>query len=100
LEIPTRNGIYFIFIPVLNSFRCAIERLEESLVRLTEVALVTECGFVDSSGRGSVADRCKIHATSRLRHRLNDWADLTNGSWTTLDPFQVRREQMKDSKLN
>src|SRR6266478_7184246 len=32
---------------------------------------------------GSVADRCKIHATNRLRHRLSDWAGLTNGSWTT-----------------
>jgi len=30
--------------------RCAIERLEKSLMRLTEVALVTECRFVDSSG--------------------------------------------------
>ena len=30
--------------------RCAIERLEESLVRLTEVALVIECRFVNSPG--------------------------------------------------
>ncbi len=36
---------------------------------------------------GSVADRCKIHATNRLRHRLNDWAGLTNGSWTMFGPI-------------
>jgi hypothetical protein len=34
----------------LYEIRCAVERLEETLVRLTEVALVTECGFVDSPG--------------------------------------------------
>jgi hypothetical protein len=42
---------------------------------------------LQGAGRGSVADRCKIHATSRLRHRLNDWAGLTNGSWTTFGPI-------------
>jgi hypothetical protein len=32
--------------------------------------------------------RCKIRATSRLGHLLNDWAGLTNGSWTTFGPIQ------------
>jgi hypothetical protein len=57
LEVTTRNWNLLLFWrdehpghSISYKIRCAIERLEESLMRLTEVALVAECRFVDSSG--------------------------------------------------
>jgi hypothetical protein len=44
------SGRYTRDTSISYKIRCAVERLEESLVRLTEVALVTECSFVDSPG--------------------------------------------------